>query len=78
MHFLNYAMCWTLKLSKKAHTEAQVASSLCPKKGQILHDNSCGMWPTTTSLSSQGTQQIKLDNCSKFALISNIRLSITF
>ena len=42
-------------------------SSFCPKKGQILHDNSCGTWATTTSPSSQSTQQV--DNCSKFALI---------
>ena len=62
-------LCWTLELSKKAHTEAQVAFLLCPKKGQILHDSSCETWPATTFLSSQGTQQIKLDNCSKFTLI---------
>ena len=58
-----------LKLSKKAHTSSFCAFLLCPKKGQILHDSSCGTWATTTFLSSQGPQKIKLDNSSKFVPI---------
>ena len=58
-----------IEIVKEGTHRSTSAFLLCPKKCQILHDSSCGTWPATTSLSSQGIQQIKLDNCSKLTLI---------
>ena len=58
---------WNMKLkwSNMAHTEA---SSFLALSQEVLNlaDSSQGTWPTTISLSSQGTQQNKLDNCSNW------------
>ena len=64
--FFSYHCTGHWNCQKGTHRSTS-AFSLCPKKGQILHD-SCS-WPANTSLSSPGTQQIKLDNCSKSTLI---------